>query len=72
VCWHLDKQLESLGLKFARYADDSIVWPNDYARICRSFDIVRDFSSETGVAVNVQKSEGIGLLVKDGLRSDSA
>jgi RNA-directed DNA polymerase len=70
VCWRLDKQLESLGLKFARYADDSIIWSNDYARICHAFDIVHDFSSETGVAVNVQKSEGISLLVKDGLRSE--
>lgn len=72
VCWRLDKQLESLGLKFARYADDSIIWSNDYARICQSFDIVQDFSSETGVAVNVQKSEGISLLVKPGLRSEIA
>ena len=37
VCWKLDKSFEKLGLKFARYADDTVVWSSDYSAICKAF-----------------------------------
>lgn len=30
VCWKLDRAFESEGLRFARYADDTVIWSNDY------------------------------------------
>lgn len=62
VCWKLDRALESEGLRFARYADDTVIWSNDYTKICKSFEIISSFSKETGVPINFKKSEGISLL----------
>ena len=62
VCWQLDKKLELAGLRFARYADDTIIWANDYQKINTAYEIVYKFSAETGVAINLEKSEGISLL----------
>ncbi|GIM31530.1 reverse transcriptase domain-containing protein [Paraclostridium bifermentans] len=62
VCWKLDRALEAEGLRFARYADDTVIWSNDYNKICKSFEIISSFSKETGVPINFKKSEGISLL----------
>ncbi|RQO72985.1 RNA-dependent DNA polymerase [Aquitalea sp. FJL05] len=64
VCWKLDRSFEKAGLKFARYADDTIVWSDSYSSICRSFELISDFSNEAGVKVNTKKSDGISLLIK--------
>lgn len=70
VCWKLDKSFEKSGLKFARYADDTVIWSQSYTSICESFNIVNAFSREAGVAINVKKSDGISLLSKDGLAAE--
>lgn len=72
VCWKLDKSLEKAGLKFARYADDTVIWSPTYAAICESFNIVDAFSREAKVSINVKKSDGISLLAKDGLAAEIA
>lgn len=72
VCWRLDKNLEKAGLKFARYADDTVIWSPDYAAICNAFVIIDTFSREAGVKINSAKSDGINLLTKDGLRAEIA
>lgn len=70
ACWSLDKKLESEGLRFARYADDTVIWSESYQKICGSFDIIQGFSKETGVEINFDKSQGINLLSKEGLPSE--
>lgn len=70
VCWELDRRLESEGLRFARYADDTVIWSSDYTKICKSFDIISKFSNEAGIAINADKSDGINLMVKPGLPSE--
>lgn len=72
VCWKLDKSLEKAGLKFARYADDTVIWSPDYSAICESFNIVDAFSREAKVPINLKKSDGISLLSKDGLAAEIA
>ncbi len=72
VCWRLDKALELNGLKFARYADDTLVWSSDYGKICKSFEIIDEFSREAGVSINFKKSEGISLLSRRELPSEFA
>ena len=72
VCWKIDKALEKAGLKFARYADDTVIWSPDYAAICKSFTIINDFSREAGVLINAKKSDGISLLSRDGLPAEIA
>ncbi|WP_031437748.1 reverse transcriptase domain-containing protein [Methylobacter tundripaludum] len=70
VCWKLDKSFEKFGLKFARYADDTVVWSPDYAAICKSFTIIDAFSREAGVSINAKKSDGISLLAREGLPTE--
>jgi RNA-directed DNA polymerase len=70
VCWKLDKQLEKEGLRFARYADDTIIWSEEYSKICKAFEIIQGFSRETGVEINLHKSDGISLLSKEGMPSE--
>ncbi|HEJ1156635.1 TPA: RNA-dependent DNA polymerase [Pseudomonas aeruginosa] len=70
VCWQLDKQLEISGLRFARYADDTVIWSNDYQKINTAYEIVHRFSKDTGVSINIDKSEGISLLCPDGTKSE--
>lgn len=72
VCWRLDKSLEKAGLKFARYADDTVIWSPDYSAICESFNIVDSFSRAAKVPINLKKSDGISLLSKDGLAAEIA
>lgn len=70
VCWSLDKKLESEGLRFARYADDTVIWSSSYSKICKSFDIISEFSLEAGIEINADKSDGINLMVRPGLPSE--
>ncbi|CAH6950281.1 RNA-dependent DNA polymerase [Vibrio chagasii] len=70
ACWKLDKQLEKEGLQFARYADDTIIWSQDYTKITKALDIMSAFSREVGVALNADKSEGISILSTDAKKSE--
>lgn len=70
VCWELDKKFEKEGLKFARYADDTIIWSSAYEKICNAFNIINDFSNITDIQINHKKSDGISLLTKDGLPAE--
>ncbi|WP_421331048.1 reverse transcriptase domain-containing protein [Aeromonas veronii] len=70
TCWQFDQNLEREGVKFSRYADDTIVWSQDYAKICNSFGLINKFSKSAGVKINPTKSEGISLLTKKGLPSE--
>ncbi|TIC79804.1 reverse transcriptase domain-containing protein [Crenobacter intestini] len=70
VCWQLDKSLEKEGLRFARYADDTVIWSQDYTRICKSFELIEDFSKRVGVRINVGKSDGISLLSSEGMATE--
>jgi RNA-directed DNA polymerase len=72
VCWKLDKNLEKAGVKFARYADDTVIWSQSYTAICESFHIVNDFSRDAKIPINLKKSDGISLLAKDGLAAEIA
>lgn len=62
VCWRLDRKLEEEGLRFARYADDTVIWSADYGKISRSVEVISAFSMQTGVAINAAKSKGVRVL----------
>jgi hypothetical protein len=72
VCWELDKKLERCGVKFARYADDTVIWSPDYGKICEAFACIDDFSREANVKINTAKSAGISLLKKKGMPAEMA
>lgn len=70
VCWKLDRDLENEGVRFARYADDTIIWSKDYSKISKAFEIISRFSEETGIGINYKKSEGISLLQSNHIPSE--
>ncbi|MBF0407612.1 MAG: RNA-dependent DNA polymerase [Candidatus Riflebacteria bacterium] len=70
ACWELDKNLEKNGLKFARYADDTVVWSTDYTKICQAVDIIYDFSKQSGIKINLKKSDGVSIVAKKGFPSE--
>jgi RNA-directed DNA polymerase len=62
VCWELDHELEGIGVRFARYADDTLIWSNSYDKVVRAYDIISKFSILIGSPINFAKSEGITLI----------
>ncbi len=66
AAWELDRRLERLGVGFARYADDTLIWSHDYARICEAVEALTALSSEIGPKLNFRKSSGISIFTPEG------
>ncbi len=62
VCWELDQELEKVGVRFARYADDTLIWSDSYEKVVKSYEVITTFSKMMGVPINLKKSEGITIL----------
>lgn len=62
ACLSLDKSLERLGVKFARYADDTVICSDSYESIARAANEITKFSKDSDVSINFGKSHGIHLL----------
>lgn len=58
----LDRQLERLGVGFARYADDTLIWSPEYAKVTDAAGLIHIAAKEMGVTINQVKSEGVRLL----------
>jgi hypothetical protein len=72
VCWKLDRDLEDIGIRFARYADDTIIWSKNYDKIAKAFDLIHDFSENSGIEINFEKSDGISLLKRKNMSTELA
>ncbi|WP_279070899.1 reverse transcriptase domain-containing protein [Microbacterium lacticum] len=59
----LDRALERLGVGFARYADDTMIWSPSYDKITQAVEALHTASDAIGPQINVAKSPGISLLV---------
>ncbi|NEA59548.1 hypothetical protein G3I60_36660 [Streptomyces sp. SID13666] len=66
AAWELDRTLERLGVGFARYADDTLIWSNDYSLICKSVDTLSNLSQKIGADLNFKKSHGISIFAPEG------
>ena len=62
----LDRALERLGVGFARYADDTLIWSHDYARICEAAEALNQAAQAIGADLNLSKSEGVSILTPEG------
>lgn len=63
VASQLDRALERLGVGFARYADDTLIWSPSYDKVCEAAGILHSAAQEIGSPINVVKSPGVRLLV---------
>lgn len=59
----LDRQLERLGVGFVRYADDTLIWSENYSSLCDAVAVLGDEALRMGVTLNHAKSPGVSLLV---------
>ncbi|MEV7403307.1 reverse transcriptase domain-containing protein [Streptomyces sp. NPDC091267] len=66
AAWELDRTLERLGVGFARYADDTLIWSNDYSLICKAVDTLSSLSQKIGAELNFRKSHGINIFAPAG------
>jgi RNA-directed DNA polymerase len=62
----LDRKLEGLGVGFARFADDTIIWSSEYPKVCSAASALEEAAKDMGVEMNLSKSAGISLLVPEG------
>ena len=72
AAWELDRALEGEGVRFVRYADDTLIWSPDYARLCAAVELLHSHAGVIGASVNNEKSPGIHLLVAEGVRGEMA
>lgn len=63
VASELDRRLERLGVGFARYADDTLIWSEDYSRVTQAVTALYESSRDIGSPINSKKSPGVSLLV---------
>lgn len=70
ACFALDKRLEELGVKFARYADDTVICTPSYDLACKAVQALFEFSRSSGVPINHKKSAGIHLLTPIGFPAE--
>ena len=70
ACWDLDRALERLGVGFARYADDTLIWSDSYTKIVQAHEALDSFSAACGVLINEEKSDGIHLLSRNPEKSE--
>jgi hypothetical protein len=70
AAYPLDRKLEALGVGFARYADDTLIWRDNYDIVCRAVNALEETAYEMGVQLNFVKSEGISILCPEGLAAE--
>lgn len=70
AAYPLDRKLEDLGVGFARYADDTLIWADNYSKICEAVDALEEIGSEMGVELNFNKSEGISILCPENVPAE--
>lgn len=70
AAWQLDRSLERIGVGFARYADDTLVWSRDYVHISTAVNILKRESVAMGARLNPKKSKGVRLFVPAGEKSE--
>jgi len=70
AAYPLDRKLEQLGVGFARYADDTLIWAESYDVACRAVNALEETALEMGVELNFRKSEGISILCPEDLPAE--
>lgn len=65
AAWPLDRALERLGVGFARYADDTLIWSHSYSAVCDAAEVLNEVSQDIGAELNLRKSEGISILTSE-------
>jgi RNA-directed DNA polymerase len=65
AAWGIDRALEAAGVGFVRYADDTLLWSEDYSRLNDAVLALHEQARSIGVSINVEKSGGIRLVTNE-------
>jgi RNA-directed DNA polymerase len=66
AAWQVDRSLERIGVGFARYADDTLIWSRDYSQITEAVNVLKRESVRIGAELNPAKSHGVRLFTPPG------
>ena len=66
ITYSIAEELEKLGVGFAFYSDDSVIWSDSYEKISEAAKVILSVAEEIGLSINFSKSEGIKLLTPAG------
>ncbi len=66
ITYPIAEELEKLGVRFAFYSDDSVVWSDSYDKIAQAAKVISSVAGDMGLNINYSKSEGIRLLTPTG------
>ena len=62
ACYELDREIEKVGVTFARYADDTLIVADSYAKACECANLLLSHGERSGTAINFSKSPGVAVL----------
>ena len=62
ITYPITEELEKLGVRFAFYSDDSIVWSDSYDKIAQAAKVISSVGGDMGLDINFSKPAGIRLL----------
>lgn len=62
ACYELDREIEQVGVTFARYADDTLVICESYDKANKCAKLLFAHGDRSGTRINFRKSPGISLL----------
>lgn len=65
ACLELDRELESSGAAFARYADDTVILSKDYAQASVCAERMLSHGMRSATQINFDKSDGISILTPE-------
>ena len=65
ACYELDREIEKVGVTFARYADDTLVICDSYEKADECAKLLIEHGNRSGTNINFSKSPGVSLLSKD-------
>ena len=65
ACYELDRKIEKVGVTFARYADDTLIVADSYAKACECANLLFSHGDRSGTKINFSKSPGIAVLSDD-------
>jgi len=64
ACFELDREIEQVGVTFARYADDTLVICDSYEKADQCAKLLIAHGDRSGTKINFSKSPGISLMTK--------
>jgi len=65
ACFELDRELEQVGIIFARYVDDTLIICDSYEKANKCANLLIAHGDRSGTKVNFSKSFDISLLTKE-------